>query len=77
MAGKESGSAQVACPFYRAGGALYLDCEGAFEGANIRLQFRDKPERQKQMRIFCSDQYKRCEIYRCIIANKYPEEGGE
>lgn len=52
-----------------------MDCEGAFDGANIRLQFGRKEEMQKQMRIFCSDQYKRCEIYRCIMDNKYPGEG--
>ncbi len=70
--GKDSGSAQVVCPFYRVAGGMFVDCEGPFDGANIRLQFGLKVDKRKQLKIFCCDQYKRCEIYRCIMENKYP-----
>lgn len=72
--GRDSGSAQVMCPFYRSGGGRFVDCEGPFDGANVRLQFGRQEDKKKQMRIFCYNQYKRCEIYRCILENKYPDK---
>ena len=40
----------------------------------ISLRFMNVPDKVQQKEIFCEDAYKRCEIYRCIMMNRYPEK---
>lgn len=70
------GSARILCPFYRTQGAdgLSIGCEGPFEGAMLSLRFMKVAEKIQQKEIFCEAAYKRCEIYRCVMANRYPEK---
>lgn len=64
----------IKCPFYRTQDKMSIGCEGPFEGAFITLRFETISSKDAQRSIFCDDQFKRCEIYRCIMANRYPEE---
>ena len=70
------GSARILCPFYRTQGmdGMSIGCEGPFEGSMISLRFMNVPDKVQQKEIFCEDAYKRCEIYRCIMMNRYPEK---
>lgn len=61
------------CPFFKGHGAVEIRCEGPFDGVNVRLMFENKAEKTKQKEIFCHEAYKRCEVYRCVMSNKYPE----
>ena len=67
-------SSRILCPFYRLQDRASIGCEGPFEGANITLRFENQTEKNRQREIFCEHQYRRCEIYRCIMLNRYPEK---
>jgi len=66
----------VKCPFFRFDDAMKIGCEGPFEGVSLTLSFASKKEKEVQCDVFCEKAYCRCEIYRCIMANKYPEKDG-
>ena len=40
----------------------------------LALRFMDVPSKALQKEVFCEENYKRCEIYRCVMANRYPEK---
>ena len=40
----------------------------------ITLRFMYVPDKLMQRDVFCQGYYKRCEIYRCIMMNRYPEK---
>ena len=65
---------QIRCPFYRFDDEQRIGCEAPFDGATVTLRFTGKRGKEMQRDIFCAEHFKRCEIYRCIMANKYPEE---
>lgn len=67
------GSHRILCPFFRTQDKLSIGCEGPFEGALLTLRFLSVDDRQRQNQIFCENAYKRCELYRCIMQNRYPE----
>lgn len=67
-------AARILCPFYRTQDPLSVGCEGPFEGSMISLRFMNVPDKVQQTDIFCKENYKRCEIYRCIMMNRYPEK---
>lgn len=61
------------CPFFRCQDRDSVGCEAPFDGATLRMCFAEREDKEKQVSVFCEDLYKRCEIYRCVMANKYPE----
>lgn len=65
---------RVMCPFFRSQDRLTIGCEAPFDGPVINLRFKNGAEKEQQRSIFCEEHYKRCEIYRCVMANKYPEK---
>ncbi len=67
-------SSRILCPFYRMQDSVSIGCEAPFDGAVIIMRFPTRQEKDRQRGIFCECQYKRCEIYRCIMQNKYPEK---
>ena len=63
----------VGCPFYRSDdGRRRIICEGIVDGCSLSLTYQRKDEYEKQLRIFCCDQYKKCEVYRMLM-DKYQE----
>lgn len=54
-----------------------INCEAPFDGPVLTLRFPTRQDKDQQRGIFCENQYKRCEIYRCIMMNRYPEKDME
>ena len=69
--------ASVRCPFYKSDdGKLRIAFEGLVDSSSIALIYRRKDDYAAQMRTFCRDKYKNCEIYRMLMETKYEEDGG-
>lgn len=63
----------VGCPFYRSDdGRRHIVCEGITEDSSITQNFRTKSSFQTQMKVFCCEYYKNCELYN-LLMDKYPE----
>ena len=66
----------VLCPFYKDDNAKTrsISCEGVFHRTLIVSKFRRQEDRLQQMRLFCADCYKNCEIFRAVMEAKYPDD---
>ena len=65
----------VQCPFYKEDdGKLSITCEGFGDARYLKQRFYNKAQYEKQMSVFCCGNYRRCEVYRLIMATKYDEE---
>ena len=63
----------VRCPFYQSDdGKNRIVCEGVVADSTLSQYFRKRCDLQTQMRVFCCEHYKKCELYRMII-EKYEE----
>lgn len=51
----------------------FISCEGPVEGTYIHWIFPGKKAAKEQERIFCKKHFKRCEIYRSVMYNRYNE----
>jgi predicted metal-binding transcription factor (methanogenesis marker protein 9) len=40
----------------------------------LALTFRRRSDYDTQLGVFCCEHYKKCEIYRMLMENKYDEE---
>lgn len=58
------------CPFWKYRTDAYIVCQGPVVNTTIAWNWDTKADADKQVRIFCRDQYERCEIYRCVIQNR-------
>ncbi len=66
--------ADVDCPFFRFDdGRFRITCEGIVDDSSTALIFHRKADYETQMRVFCCEHYKKCEIYRMLMENKYEE----
>ena len=65
----------VKCPFYCYDDmkAKKIVCEGVGESETVSLFYREKQEFQKQLDVFCCENYEKCEIYRAVM-EKYDED---
>ena len=73
MSGGSMWRSQVECPFYKRDDPTNIYCEGIAEDSCLITRFRFKKGRDHQMRIFCCEYYKNCEIYRMLMEAKYEE----
>lgn len=64
----------VQCPFFKFddGKKRQIACEGICEGCITILSFKLKSEWEKQIDVFCSEHYRKCEVYRMLM-DKYQE----
>lgn len=68
------------CPFFVAHGTHWIRCEGMIPDSVVNIQFfmREKvPNREAketQYRIFCCDNWQKCERAQAIIRSKYDEQ---
>ena len=78
MAEKINTQLDIQCPFYTgrddAHAGKKILCESPVPDSNLGLYFREKEAYLTQMRIFCCQHYKKCEIYRAVMAAKYEDE---
>ena len=64
----------VRCPFYRRDdGKRRIVCEGIIDDSSIYLTFRYDNLFKRQIRTFCCEHYKNCEIYQ-MLQEKYQDE---
>lgn len=73
MSGGSMWRSQVECPFYKRDDPTNIYCEGIAEDSWLIIRFRFKAGRDQQMRIFCCEHYKNCEVYRMLLEAKYGE----
>lgn len=64
----------VRCPFYRRDdGKRRIVCEGIIDDSSICLIFRYDNLFKRQIRTFCCEHYRKCEVYRMLM-EKYKDE---
>jgi len=62
----------VQCPFYRFDDKKRsITCEGIIDRSHITLSYQNGRDQRKQLEVFCCEHYKKCEIYRMLMRNKY------
>lgn len=64
----------VKCHFYKDDGNLSIICEGFGEAMYLKQRYYNKAQYEKQMTVFCCENYKNCEAYRLLMETKYEEE---
>lgn len=74
--GTYKGQADAQCPFYKSDDHLkrQIICEGIVDRSTLALTYRQREDYDTQLSVFCCEHYKKCEIYRMIMAAKYDEE---
>ena len=64
----------VQCPFYKEDdGKFSIICEGVGDARFLKQRYRNKADYEKQMSVFCCENYQKCEVYR-LLMEKYEEE---
>ena len=77
--------ADIKCPFYKGDdGHSTVCCEGIEKAICLKLSFhltekRDQPWNEKEeftkfIYTYCAGDYRKCRLYRLIMAANYPEE---
>ena len=67
-------SGAAACPFYLARNEREIHCEGFFPDSKLISRFRCRTSCNLQHDVFCCEHFECCEVYRMLMAEKYPEE---
>ena len=63
--------AYVLCPFYKYDdGKKRITCEGLIENSSLALIYHSKLDYERQITVYCCDQYNKCEVYR-MLKEKY------
>ena len=64
----------VRCPFYKHDdGRRRITCEWIVEDSSLALIYHKKADYETQIRVFCCENYEKCEIHR-LLMDKYKEE---
>ena len=72
MATEEFCLSGVQCPFYRFDDKKRsITCEGIIDRSHITLSYQNGRDQRKQLEVFCCEPYKKCEIYRMLMRDKY------
>ena len=70
------GRSDAQCPFFKSD--VYkirrINCEGIVDESTLALTFQRKQDYETQLDVFCCEHYKKCEVYRMLMAAKYDEE---
>ena len=65
----------VQCPFFKTDdGKQNIVCEGFGDSRSLTQTYRYKAQYETQMRVFCSEHYRKCEVYRMLMESKYDKE---
>lgn len=64
----------IVCPLYKSRRTNSISCEGLFPRSTIIHQIDRPRDLRTQIDVFCTRHYKKCEIYRAVIAARYMEE---
>lgn len=64
----------VQCPFFKYDdGARRITCEGIIDDSSLTLIYHRKCDYETQIKVFCCEYYRKCEVYRMLV-DKYNEE---
>ena len=70
--------AEVQCPFFKfddyTSQKKRIICEGFVDKSMLALIYCRKKDYETQLRVFCCEHYKNCEVYRMLMQYKYDEE---
>lgn len=74
--GSFKAQADVQCPFFKFDEERRkrIVCEGIVDDSSLALIYCRKKDYISQLSVFCCEHYKKCEIYRMLMENKYDEE---
>ncbi len=74
--GSFKAQADVQCPFFKFDEwkQKRIVCEGFVDDSSLALIYCRRQDYDAQLTIFCCDHYKKCEVYRMLMAAKYDEE---
>ena len=61
----------VRCPFYKDDGIQRIVCEGLVNNSSIILTYQNKVDCKLQKKVFCCNNYMKCEVYRMLMSSKY------
>ena len=65
----------VLCPFFRTDdGKQVIVCEGFGDSRSLTQTYRYKKQYETQMKVFCCEHYRNCEVYQLLMESKYDEE---
>lgn len=66
----------VRCPFYLRDDAKNrrISCEGVVDRSVISITYRRRDDYLQQIDTYCCKHYKKCEVYRMLMDNKYKED---
>lgn len=66
----------VQCPFYKCDDAQRrrISCEGIVDDSTLALYFQRKQGYDTQLKVFCCEHYKKCEVYKMLMEAKYEED---
>lgn len=66
----------VQCPFFKfdVANQKRIVCEGFVDESTLALIYCRKKDYITQLEVFCSEHYKKCEVYRMLMKAKYDEE---
>jgi hypothetical protein len=74
--GSFKAQADVQCPFFKFDEykKKRIVCEGFVDKSSLALIYCRKGDYETQLRVFCCEHYKKCEVYRMLMASKYEED---
>lgn len=74
--GSFKAQADVQCPFFKFDDMKLkrIVCEGFVDKSSMALIYCLRRDYRTQLEVFCCEHYKKCEIYRMLMAAKYDEE---
>lgn len=70
----DASTREVKCPFFESHSEKEICCEGIMEGCRHVMVFEDRNTKRFFSRVYCKDQYGKCEYYRMLMQEKYEEE---
>ena len=74
--GSFKAQAAVQCPFFKfdEDKKKRIVCEGFVDKSTLALIYCRKKDYETQLRVFCCEHYKKCEVYRMLMSSKYEED---
>ena len=64
----------ILCPYFIAHGKRDILCEGIIDGSRICLRFSKGEAKSWHQHTYCEGRFQMCEIYRCIMHWRWPED---
>lgn len=69
----------IGCPFYRSmeretSRKYRVSCEGPSERGTMSMEMFSLADLDTQVRVFCCENWKKCEVYRLLMTEKYDME---